>query len=104
MKTAWMITYEQSPVGLRVLYIRVKTRPYHFLLPRGAFRTEAEALATASSLIKAGVYAKIERGSPQCSLHPAYGHWGPTYGTSGHYITSFDKEMTNVPRDLVGMQ
>jgi len=104
MKTAWFLEVSQSPVGLRTQYIRVKTSPYHFFFPKGAFRTEAEALAEASSLIKAGVYAKIERGSPLCSLHPAYGHWGPTHGNKGHYITSFEKEMTNVPRNLVGMQ
>lgn len=104
MKIAWVITSSRSPVGLRVLYIRVKTRSYHFIRPKGSFRTEAEALAVASSLVQGGEYAKIERGCPECSYHPSYGHWGPIYGNDTHYITPFKKEMKNVPRDLVGLQ
>jgi hypothetical protein len=104
MKTAWVVSTKQSPVGLRTLYIRVKTRPYHFVRPKGSFRTEAEAIAVATSLVQVGQYAKIERGCHECSHHPSYGHWGPVYGSSSHYISPFNKDAENVPRDLIGMQ
>ena len=107
MKTAWFLDVSQSPIGLETLTIRVKTRPYHFFLPKEAFRTEQEALSKASSLIQATLYAKIERGASECSLHPAYGHWRGDVSCGPQtmpYTSPFQKEMKDVPRSLIGMQ
>lgn len=106
MKTAWFLSVSQAPVGLCTLTIEVKTRPYHFFLPSRGFRTEQEALSKAASLIQASVYAKLLKGSPLCSSHPAYGHWQG--GGSGNNISTtispITKDWQDVPRALIGVQ
>jgi hypothetical protein len=106
MKIAWFLSVSQAPAGLCTLTITVKTRPYHFFLPSRAFRTEQEALTEASSLIQASVFAKLLKGSPLCSSHPAYGHWQG--GEGGNVISSVSSPITkdwkDVPRSLIGVQ
>jgi hypothetical protein len=102
VKIAWFLSVSQAPVGLRTLTIEVKTRPYHIFKPRASFHTEQEALNEAASLIRASVYAKVVKGSPLCSSHPAYGHWqgGDSAFPDKSPVT---KDWKDVPRSLIGL-
>jgi hypothetical protein len=108
MKTAWFLSVSQPPVGLRTTYITIKTRSYHIFLPYRHFRTEQEALLEASSLIQATLYAKIIKGSPLCSYHPAYGTWtggkGETLVSSSPFLPLSHEDMKNVSSSLAGLQ